>query len=106
MNTITLNDPTSGLRQVAADYAKTWVNIYIKESPVFSDYDLNEAEISLLAQFDFPVRHTEVHLPVSIDSEAAAYPDLDHPVDTVRVLVYAATPGDSVTLVLPLEVVL
>ncbi len=104
MNTITLNDPTSGLRQVAADYAKTWVNTYIKESSVFSDADLNMAETSLLARFDFPVRHTEVHLPPSIDPEAAKYPEISHPVDEVWVLVYAADPDDSVMLVLPLGV--
>lgn len=105
MNTITLNDPTAPLYQRAADYAKTWVDTYIKESKTFSDEDLNQAEVELLAQFDFPVRHTEVHLPISIDSEAAAYPGLDRPVDTVRVLIYAADPDDSVMLVLPVEVV-
>lgn len=103
MKTITLNDPTSGLRQVAADYAKTWVNTYIKDSPVFSDADLDVAEISLLAWFDFPVRHTEVHLPPSIDPEAAKYPECSLPDGVFRVMVFAADPDDNVELVIPLE---
>lgn len=103
MKTIAFNDAAPALRQAAVNYAKAWIINNIKDPSPSSGYSLNQVEISLIYQFDFPIRHIEVHLPPSIDPEAAKYPDADLPDGFFRVAVFAADSDDNVELLAPLE---
>jgi hypothetical protein len=64
------------------------------------------AEVYLIALLDRPIRWCECHFPAEHEPEAEGYSEIDHPVGQVRVCCYAADNDDSVTIVLPIEVVL
>lgn len=101
MNTITMTIPPLELAAIA--FARAWHKSGIEcEHPEEQD----AAELDLIARLDRPIRWCECHFPAEHEPEAEGYSEIDHPVGHVRVCCYAADNDDSVTIVLPIEVVL
>ncbi len=101
MNTIELRIPPLELAAIA--FAKAW-----RKSGIECKHqeELDAAEIELIAQLDLPIRWCECHFPAEYEPEAEGYSEIDNPVGQVRVCCYAADNDDSVTIILPIEVVL